>query len=113
MAGDNVIVAVRVRPPLSNQGGAQAADWVVQPELQEGDEDGRTTAIVTQNPGNGDIRRVDVCRSLLTSIYKQAIACPPITFFYYLFGIVVLIFPCCFTNATELNPCVRLQTVQV
>ena len=56
MAGDNVIVAVRVRPPpaASLDG---SSDWVVRPELQEGDEDARTTAIVTQNPGNGDIRQ--------------------------------------------------------
>lgn len=63
MAGDNVLVAVRVRPPLANQGG----DWVVQPELQEGDVDGRTTAIVTQNPANGDIRHVFRLRTFIST----------------------------------------------
>eukprot|EP00729_Bicosta_minor_P011938 gene11938-26507_t len=43
--------------PTTRSGANKRGDWVVQPELQEGDVDGRTTAIVTQNPANGDIRR--------------------------------------------------------
>lgn len=60
---DNVIVAVRVRPPLTASLD-DSSDWVVRPELQEGDEDARTTAIVTQNPGNGDIRQGSCCAAL-------------------------------------------------